>query len=127
MPPIVLTEPTFHPERSSLKVDLPENRLDMSVMSDVHQLPIGHPQDEPMAHEELVEQPWLMYELTALWSAVLLVKHGLAVDGLEVIGLGVNGCLLVVGLLVDGAAVVGLPVGFGVGLAVGGKHVAAAQ
>jgi len=120
----------------------------MSVMRDVHQLPIGHPQDKPMAHEELVEQRWLMYKSTALWRAVLLVKHGLAVGGLEVIGLGVNGlavvvgfgvnglavdgsevdgCLVVVGLLVDGTAVVGLPVGFGVGLAVGGKHVAAAQ
>ncbi len=44
-------------------------------MSDVHQLPIGHPQDIPTAHEELVEQPWLIYESTADWRADLVVKH----------------------------------------------------
>jgi hypothetical protein len=104
----------------------------MSVMSDVHQLPIGHPQDKPMAHEELVEQPWLIYELTALWRSPLLVKHGLAIDGLAVDGTAVDG-LAVVGYVVDGmefdgSAVVGLPVdGSLVGLAVGGEHVAAAQ
>ena len=124
-----VTEPTSHPERSSLN-DLYENRLDMSVIYDVHQLPIGHPQDEPMAHEELVEQRWLMYESTALWRAVLLVKHGLAVDGLEVIGLGVNGLAVVVGfgvngLAVDGSVVNGFAVaGLGVnGLAVDGLKV----
>ena len=49
----------------------------MSVMPVVHQLPMGHPHVPPMAHPESVEQPWLMYELTAVWRVAPSGKHGL--------------------------------------------------
>ncbi len=47
----------------------------MSVTSEVHQLLIGHPYVAPTAQLELVEQPWLMYESTAVWRAALSGKH----------------------------------------------------
>lgn len=39
-----VTDPTFHPEISSLNVDLSLKRRDMSVTRLVHQEPIGQPQ-----------------------------------------------------------------------------------
>ena len=68
---------TFHPEMSSLNVSLDSNREDMSVMSDVHQVPIGTPQDLPIAHALLVEQPWLIYKSTAVRRSDVVLKHGL--------------------------------------------------
>jgi hypothetical protein len=47
----------------------------MSVIYDVHQVPIGIPHVWPTTHAELVEQPWLIYSLTAVWRLDLSKKH----------------------------------------------------
>ena len=52
---MLVTELTSQPEMSSLKVLSPKNRLDISVTSDVHQLPIGEPQ--LLAKDMHVERP----------------------------------------------------------------------
>ena len=43
MEAMLVTDPTFHKEISSLNVVFPSKRWDMSVIKDVHQVPIGQP------------------------------------------------------------------------------------
>lgn len=64
IPAMFVTDPTSHSEISSLNVVLPLNKEDISVIRDVHQLPIGNPQAllKSMHCSEAVFrlQPWVI-------------------------------------------------------------------
>jgi hypothetical protein len=88
----------------------------MSVIYDVHQVPIGIPHVWPTTHAELVEQPWLIYSLTAVWRLDLSKKHPFVGNVVGVlVGVAVELSLRVA----VGAAVVGVAMGLSFGLAVG--------
>jgi hypothetical protein len=61
-------------------------------MLDVHQLPMGYPYIALIAHDELVLQPSVMYEPTAVLNAALSVwqNEEVAVVGVDM-GLAVVG------------------------------------